>query len=103
MHPPDLAFLAGQAHQRVVIRQNENVIAGDPWAVTAGDLLLPDPVAAAQIDRGHAAAMADREDPAAVDDRAPADIGKAGHSVDAACRSEAVGPGGTAVLDPQCK
>src|ERR1051325_638993 len=84
MHPADLALLARQADKRVVARQHKDKFAGDPGAVAAGDVLLPDALAAAQIDRRHAAAVADGKHTAMIDNRAAADIGKPRNRIDAA-------------------
>jgi len=85
-------YLALQAQQIDIIGQDIDVVAGDPGAVRAADLLLPDAIAGAQIDRHHAPAMADGKDTATVDDRAAADIGKRRQSVGASRGGEAVGP-----------
>ncbi len=92
VHPAHLALVARQADQLVVVGQHKKIIADDPRAVAAGDLLFPDPVAGAQIDRRHAPAMADRENPAAIDDRAAADVGEPRHRIDVAGRGQIVRP-----------
>src|SRR5262249_45909281 len=98
--PADLAVLSRQADERIVVRQNEDKLAGDPGAVAARDFLLPDALAVAQVYCRHAAAMTYGEDPPMVDDRPAANIGKPRDRIDAARRSEAVRPDGAAVLDP---
>ena len=99
--PADLSVLALQADRLVVAGQHENKIAADPRPVTAADLLLPGALAGAQVDRRHAAAMADRVGPAAIDDRPPANIGETGDRVGGPRRGQIVGPDHAAVLGPQ--
>ena len=99
--PANLSVLAPQADRLVVAGQHEDEIAADPRPMTAADLLLPGAFAAPQVDRRHAAAMADRVGPAAIDDRAPANIGETGHRVGGPRRGQIVGPDHAAVLGPQ--
>src|SRR6266404_1679719 len=92
IRPADLAVIPSEADELVVIRQNIQVVAGDPGAMRAAEFLLPGAIAGSQIDRRDTPAMAGREDPATVEDRTPPDICEAGDGVDAAGIRKVIGP-----------
>ena len=88
----DFPVVTPEADGLVVVGQHEDVIAGDPRPVAAADRLLPGALAGAQVDRRHAAAMADRIGAATVDNRPAANIGETGDRVDRPRRGQIVGP-----------
>src|SRR5437764_11686024 len=83
-HPADLALVAGEAYQLVVVRQHINIVARDPRAMSAAEVFLPRALPGPQIDCRKPAAMARGEDPAAIEDGPPADVGQARNGVYAA-------------------
>jgi hypothetical protein len=67
-------------------------VAGDPGHLRAAEAVVPDAAAAAQIDRRHDAAIADRDHPVAVDHRPAADVGQGRDRVAAGAPGEIVAP-----------
>src|SRR6266851_4250031 len=92
LDPAHAAVAPRQADQLAVIADDEDEVSGDPGRFGAADILLPDALAGAKIDRHHATAMADGVDATAIDDWAAADIGKRRQRIRPARGSEAVGP-----------
>ena len=74
--PADPARGAGDREQLRPVGDDEHPFARHPGRRDAGDVQFPGALAGDQLDRDHAPALADREDPAIVDHRIGVDVGK---------------------------
>ena len=75
-NPADPARGARDRQHLRPIGDHEHPVARDPGRRDAGDVQFPGALAGDQLDRDHAAALADREDAAIVDHRIGVDVGK---------------------------
>ena len=74
--PADPARRARDREQLRPVGDHEHPVARHPGRRQAADVDLPGALAGDQLDRDHAAALADREDAAIVDHRIGVDVGK---------------------------